>query len=96
MKSNVPLKPDLLLAWSLPVSALLFVAGLLDLVPFCHRSAFEFAPSIAFGLLCAFRSFRVLRAQGRQLRVEARLCARCGYDLRATPLRCPECGEIPK
>jgi hypothetical protein len=47
-------------------------------------------------LIAAFVPVTSLIIQRRQLRrAMAGHCSRCGYDLRATPEMCPECGAAP-
>ena len=50
------------------------------------------AATVFFALLPAIRLASIIRR--RRLMAEGH-CLRCGYDLRATPERCPECGQFP-
>jgi len=48
-------------------------------------------PAVLSAVLPALCAFALLRRQGRR----TNRCASCGYDLRAAPDRCPECGTTP-
>jgi hypothetical protein len=64
-----------------------------------HESYIE--SGIPLWLLIAVTAVLPLRwavrflARWRAKRQRPGICRRCGYDLRATPERCPECGAAP-
>jgi hypothetical protein len=56
--------------------------------------------TVPFWFLTSISAFLPLAHVATTLRRSHRrrhlLCVECGYDLRATPDRCPECGDIPR
>jgi hypothetical protein len=55
---------------------------------------FQFPFWFVAGLTGVLPTFWIAR-RVRRWRNMAGLCLACGYDLRATPERCPECGAVP-
>ncbi len=54
---------------------------------------FTFSAAVVAGSGLLLTGIR--RAQRRIARLRGGLCLACGYDLRASPGRCPECGAAP-
>jgi len=51
-------------------------------------------PVIIFGLLPMFWLLHLRKKRQINSRRKNALCTRCGYDIRATPARCSECGHL--
>ncbi len=45
-------------------------------------------------IIWGWSALRWWRRWVRERRLQRKLCPRCGYDMRATPNRCPECGDM--
>ena len=88
------------LAWG--TLSLLFLFALIPVVLELFAFRWRERGLVCFGLfflVSTFATATVLAAR-RDWRIAHRraagLCPACGYDLRATPQRCPECGWSPK
>ena len=60
-----------------------------------HSMAVVFPLWLPIALFAALPLARVAIFVCRRHRARAGDCKSCGYDLRATPDRCPECGAVP-
>ena len=65
---------------------LLGISGVRIYLRHLHLIGFLFVVGLAKWYFSARRCQRKRRSQGQ--------CENCGYDLRATPVRCPECGTV--
>jgi hypothetical protein len=69
---------------------------LLDVAPQCVQRWFTVPYWFMFIVTGALPVVRLRATMRRSSRRKGGRCETCGYDLRATPDRCPECGRLPK
>jgi len=71
---------------------LVFVTDNLGLLSLQWRTDFTSDACLGAGVLGVLYSLTVGRTVQSKARDAEQRCICCGYDLRATPKRCPECG----
>ena len=49
---------------------------------------------VPIAMVCGACRFEKNRREELVAMQGAKICVHCGYDLRATPYRCPECGNL--
>ena len=86
-----------LLVLQFPLGVVKAVRALNDARPPWKDSLWSLVPAMSLigppiGVAIVLYDRRRIR---RETREDAGACLNCGYDLRATPARCPECGTVP-
>jgi DMSO/TMAO reductase YedYZ heme-binding membrane subunit len=80
----------LFVVWSM----VLFLTAVAIWLPWQNQQGYTAALFVLVVLAsAAYRVLLLWRTQRKRNRELAGLCLICGYDLRATPGRCPECGS---
>lgn len=63
--------------------------------PYSIRHGYIIMPCWLIALIMASCPGLSVMTRFRNKKRRGGICAQCGYDLRATPNRCPECGTVP-
>ena len=80
------------MAWKLLI--FLIVLGLGSLVIGVFKPAFFGAAGVILSVALLVTPFALTTSLRRYRRADRGFCFGCGYDVRATSFRCPECGEL--
>jgi hypothetical protein len=71
------------------VQTIIFIAGAAVFLSFYFYRYWKWIKYLAW-------KFKVLPLHEQITRQRSGLCIKCGYDIRATPRQCPECGTVQR